>query len=368
MKTILFRPRQLPGWWLRFTETYPAVPTIIAVTGFVWIVFSLPLVVSAAEKYEHGQLIETLRGITRSEILVDLAISLRAAYHSWFPSEVRDLVSNLYGNIALYFVVPFLLLLEYLFPCKPSQPLISKGFLQDAIWFAAIAPTRVLVLFPVSQFLRSLFDDHLTFLTMGTATAWPAYLQVIAALLLIEFLFWFTHFARHKIRTLWLFHAVHHSQKEMNVFTDDRGHVVDRIVGSLLEFVPFFIFQVSDLYVVTVIGLYKPIHSRFIHANVKINLGWLGWLIASPQFHRVHHSADPAHLDKNFGAHLSIFDHLFGTAYPSRVVYPETGIADWRFPTEEKVRVWQLPGNWLTQTVYPFVQLFEQRLASRRGL
>jgi hypothetical protein len=112
--------------------------------------------------------------------------------------------------------------------------------------------------------------------------------------------------------------------------------------------------------------MYLAIHNRFIHANLKINLGWLGWLLASPQFHRVHHSADAAHRDKNFGRTLSIFDHLFGTAYPSRHVYPETGIADIRFPDEDKVRVRQLPGNWLTQTVYPFVQLFGQRIASFR--
>ena len=368
MITTLLSPRQLPGWWLRFTETYPALPTIIAVSGLAWIVFSLPLIDNPTEKYEHGPLIETLRVATSSEVLIDQVISLRTIYHSWFPSEVRNLVSSIFGNLALYLVVPFLLLLEYLFPCKPSQPLIGKGFLQDAIWFAAITPTQILFLYPVDHFMRSLFDDHLGFLTMGTATAWPAYLQVFAALLLGEFLIWFNHFARHKIRTLWLFHAVHHSQKEMNVFTDDRGHVVDLLVGSLLAFVPFFIFQVSTLYTVTIIGLYMPIHNRFIHANVKINLGWLGWLLTSPQFHRVHHSVDSAHIDKNFGVFLSIFDHLFGTAYPCRTVYPETGITDWRFPTEDKVRVSQLPGNWLTQTVYPFVQLFEQWQASRRGL
>jgi sterol desaturase/sphingolipid hydroxylase (fatty acid hydroxylase superfamily) len=106
--------------------------------------------------------------------------------------------------------------------------------------------------------------------------------------------------------------------------------------------------------------MYMAIHNRFIHANLKINLGWLGWLLASPQFHRVHHSADPAHRDKNFGRTLSIFDHVFRTAYPSRHVYPETGIADMRYPDEHKVRLRQLPGNWFTQTVYPFAQLFGQ--------
>jgi hypothetical protein len=162
---------------------------------------------------------------------------------------------------------------------------------------------------------------------------------------------------------------VHHSQKELNVFTDDRVHVVDMLAASLLMFVPFYIFQVPNLYAVAVIGLYRSIHSRFLHANVKINLGWLGWLVASPQFHRVHHSADPAHVDKNFAVVLSVFDHLFGTAYPSRDIYPDTGINDARFPNEGNTRVLGLPGNWLMQTSFPFVQFFKQiapRLAFTR--
>jgi sterol desaturase/sphingolipid hydroxylase (fatty acid hydroxylase superfamily) len=367
LKQILFKPRQLPGWWLRFTDSYPAVPTIIAVTGLAWITFSLASVVSAADKTAgQGLLIEALKVAPKSKFLVAPATSLQAAYHSWIPGEIRYMVFSLYGNLYLYLVVPFLLLLEYLFPCKPSQPLIGKGFLQDAIWFVAMVPSKLLILSPVNQCLSSLYNNHLAFLTISPATDWPIYLQVIAALLVGEFFRWLNHFVRHKTLTLWFFHAVHHSQKEMNVFTDDRAHVIDLLVQSLFMFLPFYIFQVPNLYVVAVIGLYMPIHNRFIHANVKINLGWLGWLIASPQFHRVHHSADPTHLDKNFGVYLSIFDRLFGTACLSWDVYPDTGITDLRFPIEDKRRVWQIPGNWLIQTVYPFMQLFEQRLSSRR--
>ena len=357
----LVKPRQLPRWWVRLTERYPLFPNAIAIAGLVWICFLLAPIISGAEKHGHSEVVEAIGVISGSETVVDKANSLREVYHSWFPEEVRNFVATLYSNLALYLVVPFLLFLEYLFPCKPSQPLIGKGFLQDAIWYAALAPVQVLVFFPLSQFFRG----HLSFLAIDSAIDWPVYVQVIAAILVAELLMWFNHFVRHKIRTLWLFHAIHHSQKELNVFTDDRGHFVYQLLGSLFTFVPFFIFQVSDIYAVTVIGLYMPIHNRFVHANIKINLGWLGWLFTSPQFHRVHHSADPAHQDKNFGVHLSIFDYLFGTACRSRTIYPATGIDDPRFPTEQNIRVWQLPGNLIKQTIYPFLQLFEQLQASR---
>ena len=313
-------------------------------------------------------MIESIKVVSGSKPLVDRAVNLRAAYHHFFPAEVRDLVANLYGNVAMYLVVPFLLLLEFLFPCNPKQPLIGKGFLQDALWYVIDTPLSLLILFPVAGVLRGLFDNYLGFLRLGPATVWPVYLQIIAALLLAEFFIWFNHFVRHKVRMFWFFHAVHHSQKEMNVFTDDRAHIVDLLIGSLLSLIPFFIFHVSNYYAVVLIGIYKPIHNRFIHANIKINLGWLGWLFTSPQFHRVHHSIEPEHTDKNFGVYFSIYDHLFGTACKSRNVYPQTGIADSRFPTEDRVRVTALPKNMLLQMAYPFVQIFENIRASRLNI
>jgi sterol desaturase/sphingolipid hydroxylase (fatty acid hydroxylase superfamily) len=133
----------------------------------------------------------------------------------------------------LYFVVPFFLLLEYLFPCNPFQQLFGKGFLQDAVWFAAAAPTTILFLGAVNEFFHGLYDKHLAFLTIRSAAAWSTYLQIIAAISVVEFLWWMSHLVRHKLPTLWLFHAVHHSQKELNVFTEDRVHVVDTRVVDL---------------------------------------------------------------------------------------------------------------------------------------
>jgi sterol desaturase/sphingolipid hydroxylase (fatty acid hydroxylase superfamily) len=366
MKSVLFGPRRLPNWWLRFTDANPAVGTLFALTGLVSIAFLLAPTINVGSRPGHSQLIELIAVITKSESLMAHALSLRDAYHQMVPAEVRDWVRGLLGNVALYFVMPFLLLIEYLFPCNPNQPLVSKGFLQDAVWFAVLVPMNLLFLGAAYQYLDDLYANHLAFLTIRTATVWPVFVQAAAALIVGEFLHWYSHCVRHKLSFLWLFHSVHHSQKEMNVFTDDRGHFVDRFVSRILMFIPFFMFQVPSLYAVSVIGLYVSIHSRFVHSNAKIDLGWFGWFLASPQFHRVHHSVELAHADKNYGGVLSVFDHLFGTAVKARDVYPETGIADARFPAEDRVGVAQLPGNWLLQTMYPFTQVMERTLMVNR--
>ena len=96
-------------------------------------------------------------------------------------------------------------------------------------------------------------------------------------------------------------------------------------------------------------------HTRFCHANVRTNLGVLRWVLVTPQSHRVHHSLDPAHRDKNFGVTFSLWDHLFGTQHRDYDVYPECGIDDHDFPFEQEGR--GPLAAIAAQLVYPFARL-----------
>ncbi len=362
MEPAVSDARRLPDWWVRFTDLNPAVGSAVAICGLAIIawVFLTPLMANTGGVEGNGQFVDTLATLTGSNSLVDRAVAIRESYHARVPSEIRDWLRGIYGNVALYLVIPFVWFLEWLFPAKRDQPLIGRAFWQDAIWFVMMVPTRLVVVGATFRILSDAYNQHLSFLTLTSAATWPVYVQGGVAVLMSEFLNWFNHWVRHKSRHLWLFHAVHHSQREMNVFTDDRGHVFDRLAATLIMIVPLLILPHPSLAALSAIFFYGTIHDRFIHANVKINLGWLSWIFVSPQFHRVHHSAEPAHADTNFGAFLSIFDHLFGTAYPSRTIYPQTGIDDEHFPMEDRVSVRQLPANWLRQTIYPFGQLVRQ--------
>jgi sterol desaturase/sphingolipid hydroxylase (fatty acid hydroxylase superfamily) len=52
-----------------------------------------------------------------------------------------------------------------------------------------------------------------------------------------------------------------------------------------------------------------------LHARTKFALG-PGRFFNAPVFHRVHHGAEDAYIDKNFGGVLLVFDRLFGTFAP----------------------------------------------------
>lgn len=56
----------------------------------------------------------------------------------------------------------------------------------------------------------------------------------------------------------------------------------------------------------------------FVHTELVPRIGWLEWVINTPSAHRVHHASNTVYLDRNFGAVLMIWDHLFGTYQAER--------------------------------------------------
>lgn len=290
------------------------------------------------------------------ESLHSFLTSLRDFYRG-LPKLVHDLVWSLYRS-CIYLIIPFTLLFDCIFLSLPLRALLNVGFRQDLIWCASrLLLIEPVLIMPFLDFLDNSYNAHLRFLSVDVAASLPFFVQVLLGLLLNDFLIWISHVLLHKNPILWSFHAVHHSQEHMNVLTSDRGHPVDQIFSRLLSFVPLLVFSPGLPTLATVVVLQEAMQ-RFIHSNVRLNFGILGYILVSPQFHRVHHSFDERHRDKNFGTIFSIWDHLFGTAYAGTTEYPATGIADPAFPYEGRAGSAHLTANICRQIAYPFEQLF----------
>jgi sterol desaturase/sphingolipid hydroxylase (fatty acid hydroxylase superfamily) len=86
------------------------------------------------------------------------------------------------------------------------------------------------------------------------------------------------------------------------------------------------------------------------HSGLGWGYGPLDTLIVSPRFHRVHHSTDPAHYERNFGMTYSFWDRWFGTAAQAR-------------PTAFGTPELQVPESFLRQLAFPFLYLFSASTA-----
>ena len=152
---------------------------------------------------------------------------------------------------------------------------------------------------------------------------WPAWLEILIALVVLDFAIWLQHLAAHKIAPLWAFHQVHHADRDIDVSTAIRFHPVEIGLSMLYKMVWVVVLGPAAVAVV----LFEVILNAcamFNHANVALPPGLdrvLRAVLVTPDMHRVHHSVVHREHDSNYGFNLSIWDRMFGTY----VAQPEHG-------------------------------------------
>lgn len=241
--------------------------------------------------------------------------------------------SWLYGHLLVLvqtaaIVAPFLIL-ERLFPAE-RQPL--RAVLFNAIYgvtaFAIIAAhssvyvwlTSIVVPWRAATFaLPHVFSRELG--------GWDLAARFVVYLAVVDFLAYWRHRALHRWPLLWRLHKLHHSDTAMNAMTSRRDHWLNEITYFVPVTIPAMIlFGPLDV-PLAVILLYMST-GFFNHANLRLQLGPLTPLVSGPQYHRIHHSTLPQHLDRNFAGFFPVLDILFGTYYrPQPGEFPATGLA-----------------------------------------
>jgi len=148
---------------------------------------------------------------------------------------------------------------------------------------------------------------------------------VIGSILFSDFLAYWNHRFQH--RWLWAIHVLHHSQTELNA-ANGYAHFLERALRFLLFAVPLSLIHFRFPAIPFAVVLTLELLERYIHSPTTIHMGALRWVFVDNRYHRIHHSLEVRHFDKNFGILLSVWDRLFGTAYDPRPdEWPATGVA-----------------------------------------
>lgn len=146
-----------------------------------------------------------------------------------------------------------------------------------------------------------------------------------------DFTYYWMHRAQHALPWWWALHSMHHSQRQMSCWTNDRGNYVD---GALQSFILAGVGLAMgvDPEQFALLVLVGELVQNLSHANVRIGFGRvLERVFVDPRFHRLHHMRvdpdRPTLHDCNFGQVLALWDMLFGTALYGEPVRP-TGVGD----------------------------------------
>jgi sterol desaturase/sphingolipid hydroxylase (fatty acid hydroxylase superfamily) len=220
---------------------------------------------------------------------------------------------------------------------RPASHHSAASRIRGALFWLVYIVITASCLAAFNQFWNRLGLQPLVTLQLGWLSAakdipvkaFGGLLALIGALTLGEFFYYWFHRLQHAVPFLWRFHAVHHSLREMNAWNSNH-HFTEEIFRIPFMVIPTAIlFRADPGYVPELIYIVIRLQGQFEHAATRFHLGPLRYVVADNRFHRIHHSIEQQHRDKNFGSFTPFWDMLFGTArFPRKNEWPETGLQD----------------------------------------
>jgi sterol desaturase/sphingolipid hydroxylase (fatty acid hydroxylase superfamily) len=228
---------------------------------------------------------------------------------------------------------------------RPAEPVVDRQAIRTDVLYTLI---HRLGLFRLGMFflLQPLFDDGLGLLrgagwgTLHLDELWPGvtdvpWVALVMYLVVLDFVEYLIHRGQHRFDWWWGLHSLHHSQRQMTMWSDNRNHLLDDILHDTIIVLVAQLIGVAPGQFIAIVA-FTQLSESLQHANLRLGFGALGErLWVSPRFHRVHHaigigheSAGPSTLGgRNFGVLLPWWDMLFRTVnFEQR--YDATGIRD----------------------------------------
>lgn len=139
--------------------------------------------------------------------------------------------------------------------------------------------------------------------------------QAVITFIFLDFCYWLYHFLMHKLDFAWRFHAVHHSDKVLNVFTSLREHPGETFI-RLSHYILASCLLGTPFWMITLHSFIQVISKIIVHSNWRLpdNVDkYLSYLILTPNMHHVHHHEVQPYTDSNYGDLFSVWDRMFGT-------------------------------------------------------
>lgn len=296
------------------------------------------------------------------DTLIDGFANVQAAlYENWLQplafalglgSRLEDVFNGTgWLLVGLIQLAVMLLVIEPLQRWHPVEPVVNPQAVRTDVIYTLIHRLglfRIALFFTIDPFMDDLMG-HLRMAGMGTfhlEDLWPgvtdgAWASFLMYLVVFDFVGYWLHRAQHQWHWWWALHAVHHSQRQMTQWTDNRNHLLDDVMGAVIWVLVAQLIGIAPSQFVAVVAI-TQLSENFQHANLAISFGrWGERLWVSPRFHRLHHGVGIGHESPaqrtdasrevlgghNFGVLLPWWDICFGTADFSQR-FEATGIRD----------------------------------------
>jgi sterol desaturase/sphingolipid hydroxylase (fatty acid hydroxylase superfamily) len=143
----------------------------------------------------------------------------------------------------------------------------------------------------------------------------PVWLELVVALVLMDYGFYIWHLLMHRVPFLWRMHLVHHVDLDLDTSTALRFHFMEILASIpwragqvlLIGLTPFTFSVWQVVFLVCIL---------FHHSNIELPIRWESWVnkfIVTPRMHGIHHSIVERETNSNWSSGLTVWDWLHGT-------------------------------------------------------
>lgn len=245
-------------------------------------------------------------------------------YFARIPSSHRSLL--LVGGITFFWII------ESVYPLFKFQYHKTKHAGIN-IFFTI---TTILVNFPLAFLLVKTSDWAVNqhFGILNWLPQMPLWSFAIVGLLILDLIgAYFIHWLEHRVKWMWRFHLIHHSDTHVDTTTANRHHPGESVFRLVFTTLAAAICG-APMWLVFMYQSISVVLSQFNHSNIALP-HWIeksvGVILVTPGIHHSHHHFVLPHTDSNYGNIFSIWDRIFGTYLPmeaSEIVYGVDTIAD----------------------------------------
>ena len=228
---------------------------------------------------------------------------------------------------------------------RPVEPVLDRATIRTDMLYTVIhrlGVFRIALFFTLEPWFDEAFGAlrtagygtfHLDQIWTGVTDG--AVMSFLIYLVVFDLLGYWIHRAQHQSGLWWRLHSLHHAQRQMTMWSDNRNHLLDDILVDTLLVIAAQLIGVAPGQFIAIVAI-TQLSESFQHANLRLWIGRVGErLWVSPRFHRLHHSIGMGHESAgkntlgghNFGVLLPWWDMVFGTAnFEQR--YDPTGVRD----------------------------------------
>lgn len=231
-----------------------------------------------------------------------------------FASSMTNLRVVIVGPVTLVILAVFLVV-ERIRPAQ-RRPLFARGYRQDLLYTVLNATLVVPLVVALSLSFAEVASKSLPWVILPRIGSLPRWGVIAVIFVAMDGCNWFAHYANHRVRVLWRFHELHHSQEDMSVLTVFRTHPLIH-VSYLITLIPGIILIANGAIPTTLLVVYAGVVA-FEHSNTNLSFGPLDRIFVSPNYHRIHHRLE-GRQDVNLGFALTIWDQ-----FSHRAIFPTT--------------------------------------------